>query len=73
MNRFLKWVLRVLLVSAVLLLYGALIVGGYKLLKCGDRAVGLGVWPAEPSLDSIDPMERAEAAKLAAKKYGGDK
>jgi hypothetical protein len=51
----------------------ALAAGGYKLLKCGDRAVGLGLWPAEPSLESIDPLERADAAKLAAKKYGGGK
>jgi hypothetical protein len=62
----LKW-------SLMLVFYAALIAGGYKLLKYGDRAVGLGLWPAEPSLDSIDPLERADAARLAAKKYGGGK
>jgi len=73
-TRFLKRFLwRCFKWSLVLLFYGALLAGGYKLLKCGDRAVGLGVWPAEPSLDSIDPLERADAAKLAAKKYGGGK
>ena len=51
---------------------GRLAIGGYKLLKWGDRAVGLGIWSAEPSLESIDPLERAEAAKLAATRYGGD-
>jgi hypothetical protein len=66
LRRGFKW-------SLTLSLYGALLVGGYKLLKTGDRAAGLGVWPAEPSLDSIDPFERADAAKLAARKYGGGK
>jgi hypothetical protein len=59
--------------SLVLTFYLALAAGGYKLLKYGDRAVGLGLWPAEPSLESIDPLERADAAKLAGKKYGGGK
>jgi hypothetical protein len=67
----LSWLL--LRYALVLTLLGALAAGGYKLLKCGDRAVGLGLWPAEPCLDSIDPLERADAAKLAAKKYGGRK
>jgi hypothetical protein len=57
----------------VLIFYGVLGVGGYKLLKGGDRAIGLGLWPAESSLESIDPLERADAAELAAKKYGGGK
>lgn len=74
MMRFVKRLLWCcFMLSLVLLFYGALFVGAYKLLKCGDRAIGLGVWPAQPSLDSIDPLERADAAKLAAKKYGGEK
>jgi hypothetical protein len=73
-NKFLKPFSRFLLAcSLVLAFWGALAIGGYKLLKWGDRAVGLGIWPAEPSLESIDPLERAEAAKLAATKYGGDR
>ncbi len=65
---------RVLLACAlVLIFWGAIAAGAYKLLKYGDRAVGLGIWPAEPSLESIDPLERADAAKLAAMKYGGDR
>ena len=62
----LKWTL-------VLFFWVVLAAGGYMLLKCGDRAVGLGLWRAEPSLESIDPFERADAARLAAKKYGGGK
>ena len=74
MKRFFKLCSLVLFrLTLVLIFYGALAVGGYKLLKCGDRAVGLGLWPAEPSLESIDPLERADAARLAAKKYGGGK
>jgi hypothetical protein len=59
--------------SFTLLFYGVLLAGCYKYLKSFDRTVKLGVWPAESSLDSIDPFERADAAKLAAKKYGGGK
>jgi hypothetical protein len=73
-KRFFKWMISIILkCSLVVVFYGALAVGGYKLLKVCDRAVGLGVWPAESSLHSIDPLERADAAKLAMKKYGGGK
>jgi hypothetical protein len=51
--------------------YAALAAGGYELIKAADRAAGLGVWPAEPDLASIDPFDRAEAARLAGEKYGG--
>jgi hypothetical protein len=74
MKRFFKRLSWLLLKYALVLTFcGAVVAGGYKLLKCGDRAVGLGLWPAEPSLESIDPLERADAAKLAAKKFGGGK
>jgi hypothetical protein len=59
--------------SFALLFYGALLAGCYKYLKSFDRTVKLGVWPAEPSLESIDPLERVDAAKLAATRYGGGK
>ena len=55
----------------MLFFWGALAFGGYKLLKCGDRAVGLGLWPAEPSLESIDPLERADAAKAGREEIRG--
>jgi hypothetical protein len=70
MKRFVRRVCKWTLIVA---LFAALVVGGYKGFKAGDRAVGLGLWPAEPSLTSIDPFERADAAKLAAQKYGGGK
>ena len=47
--------------------YAGLAAGGYKLLKGGTRALGINIWPKESSLDSIDPLERADAARLAAK------
>ena len=66
MRRFLKWLLK----SMFLLLCGvvvctALILGGCKFIRFVSSA------PA--SLDSIDPWERAEAARALAKKYGGAK
>jgi hypothetical protein len=67
LSRFLfKWCL-------VLMFWGAIAAGAYKLLKCGDRTIGPWLFTAEPSLDSIDPLERADAARLALKKYGGGK
>jgi hypothetical protein len=51
----------------------ALLIGGYKLIKAPNRAVSSRVWPAEPGLVSTDPLERAEAARLAGEKYGGGK
>jgi hypothetical protein len=59
--------------SLALVIGSVLVAGGCKLLKSGDRALGVGIWPAEPSLESIDPFERADAARLAAQKYGGRK
>lgn len=70
MKRFLRRVCQLVLVVAFC---AALLVGGYKLIKAADRAVSLGMWPAEPDLASIDPLERAKAAKLAGEKYGGGK
>jgi hypothetical protein len=64
LGRGFKW-------SFTLLFYGALLAGCYEFLKGFDRAVALGMWPAESSLESIDPFERVDAAKLAATKYGG--
>jgi hypothetical protein len=73
-KRFLKWLSRVLFAWSVLLIFwGAIAVGAYYLLKFGDRAVGPWLWDKQPSLDSIDPFERADAARLALKKYGGGK
>jgi hypothetical protein len=69
MKRLLKWVLKYV---CALVFYAALLAGGYKLLKHLDRAAKFGLWPAEAQLDSIDPLERAEAARAAAKKYGGE-
>ena len=59
--------------TSIVALCAVLVAGGYDGFKAADRAVGLGLWPAEPSLTSIDPFERADAAKLAAQKYGGGK
>lgn len=74
MKRFFQWVASLLFRCAlVVAFYCALAAGTYKLLKFGDRAIGLGLWPAELSLESIDPLERADAARLAAKNYGGGK
>jgi hypothetical protein len=74
MKRFAKAFLgRGLQWSFALVFYGALLAGCYKYVKSFDRTVKLGFWPAEPSLESIDPLERVDAAKLAATKYGGGK
>ncbi len=70
MRQSLKRAMRFLLQCLLLaVLWGALIVG----FKYYDWAFGLGVWPWKPSLESIDPLERVKAARLAAKKYGGGK
>ena len=58
MKRFLKGLGRfVRALSFVLIFWGAIAVGGYYLLKFGDRAVGPWLWDKQPSLDSIDPFE----------------
>jgi hypothetical protein len=43
----------------------------YKLHKTISRAANLGLWPKEPSLESLDPTERIDAAREAARTYGG--
>jgi hypothetical protein len=73
-KRFLKWLRTFIFAWSVLLsILGTVAVGGYYLLKFGDRAIGPWLFSAQPSLDSIDPFERADAARLALKKYGGGK
>jgi len=47
------------------------IAASYKLLKVLSRKANLGLWPKEPSLESLDPTERIDAAREAAQKYGG--
>lgn len=69
-------VLRSIVRPAVKLFAGALLVlvllaVGYKLVKELSRKANLGLWPKEPSLESLDPTERIDAAREAARKYGG--
>jgi hypothetical protein len=49
----------------------AAVAASYKLLKMVSRQAKLGLWPQEPSLESLDPTERIDAAREAARKYGG--
>lgn len=55
----------------VVCFYGGLFAGGCMSVKWADRALGVGLWPKDPQLDSVDPWERAEAARQAAQKFGG--
>jgi hypothetical protein len=54
-----------------LLVVFAVATASYKLLKTVSRKHNLGVWSQQPSLESLDPTERIEAARAAARKYGG--
>jgi len=47
------------------------ITASYKVLKVVSRQAKLGLWPQAPSLESIDPTERIDAAREAARKFGG--
>ena len=68
---FWKGVRKTLVYVGGILAILVVVAGSYKMLKALSRKANLGLWPQEPSLESLDPTERIDAAHEAARKYGG--